>query len=129
MANPGFYVTHHYFLDLVDGAEQCHKVGHTKDLTKRLTHRAYKTCLMALLNTFWSLKPLMPTLQDALKTFFLKNIRTAAVCGRMGANAKMTFQAIFESVKIILSKHFPNLKVDANPDYFEDERYESDDED
>ena len=44
MEHPGFYVAHHYFLDSVDGVGRCHKVGRTKDLTKRLTHRSYKTC-------------------------------------------------------------------------------------
>ena len=42
---------------------------------------------------------------------------------------KMTFQSILESVKIILSQHFPGLKANTNPDYFEDEHYESDGED
>lgn len=94
---------------------------------KRLMHRAYKTCFNG---------PLVVETADAdtaghIENFFLKKHSDRPLLRPNGSKyelKKMTFQAILESVKIILSKNFSGLKVNTNPDYFEDDNYCSDDE-
>ena len=78
----------------------------------------------------WWLKLLFPTRQGAYENFFLKkhsDRRLLRPNRRKCKLMKMPFQAIFELVKISITEHFPGLKVNTNPDYFEDERYENDD--
>ena len=132
MSAPGFYVAHHYFLDAVDGADRCYKFGRTKYLTKRLTHRAYKTCFDGPFKYVLVVETADADTAGRIENLILKKHSDRRLLQPNGSKCKlmkMTFQAILESVKIILSKHFPNLKVNTNPDYFEDERYKSDDED
>lgn len=78
MANPGFYVAHHYFLDVVDGVGRCYKIGRTKDLTKRRTHRAYRTNFDGPFKYVLAVETDDATRWGALKMFSSKDIRTAA---------------------------------------------------